>query len=329
MKRVALNFILLSLLISSIHSQLSEKERKNLLEKIFRRHNPNDLEKWNLFSKAHSDEEEQPKYDPEKIKEIINKYNFPESYNFIEEVNPPVYVKNQEYCGCCWAFAATTALAYRYFKKGIDIDLSPQYMLSCFSGDCDSGGYLIDTQFLLVNNGTVTETCMPFSSASGTKVEECPTKCKNSEAFIKYKSKNAYFTTFDYLDNYYDVVTIMMDQLINNGPLVTSILAYADLYDLIGPNCKNIIYKYDGKSDYGGAHAVVIVGYGYQDSKYYWIIQNSWGDTFCDNGFAKIEFGQINIENIAFSEPYIETAEDPAKKEISVNLKLREDCRYE
>ena len=75
MKRVTLNFILLlMLLISSIQSQLSEKERKNLLEKIFKRHNPNDLEKWNLFSKANSDEEEEPKYNPEKIKEIINKY---------------------------------------------------------------------------------------------------------------------------------------------------------------------------------------------------------------------------------------------------------------
>ena len=74
MKRSTLNFILLSLLITLIKSQLPEKERKNLLEKIFKRHNPNDLEKWNLFSKANSDEEEEPKYDPEKIKEIINKY---------------------------------------------------------------------------------------------------------------------------------------------------------------------------------------------------------------------------------------------------------------
>ena len=83
-----------------------------------------------------------------------------------------------------------------------------------------------------------------------------------------------------------------MDQLINNGPLVTHLSAYADLYDLIGPNCKNIIYKYDRKSDYGGAHAVVIVGYGYENSKYYWIIQNSWGDDFCDNDLQKLNLGK-------------------------------------
>ena len=33
------------------------------------------------------------------------------------------------------------------------------------------------------------------------------------------------------------------------------------------------IYKYDGKSELVTSHAVVIVGYGHEDSKYYWIIQ--------------------------------------------------------
>ena len=98
-------------------------------------------------------------------------------------------------------------MAYRYYKKGIDIDLSPQYMLSCYVGDCDTGGYLMDTQFLLVNNGTVTETCMPFTSGDGLRVEKCPNECKNGEEFIKYKSKNAYSSTFDFPDNYYDIVT--------------------------------------------------------------------------------------------------------------------------
>jgi len=310
--------------------ELTDEERQNLLEKVFKKKNKPEFEKWFFPAKDTNEEEGQSLiYDPQKIKEIINKYNFPESYNFINEVKPTVHIKNQENCGCCWAFASTTALAYRYFKKGINIDLSPQYMLSCFSGDCDSGGYLVDTQFLLVKNGTVTETCMPFTSAEGTRVEECPTRCKNSEEFVKHKAKNPYSATFDFTFNYYDVVTIMMDQLINYGPLVTHISAYADLSDLEGPRCKNIIYNYDGESDYEGGHAVVIVGYGYQNSKYYWIIQNSWGENFCDNGFAKIEFGQINIENIAFSEPYIETAEDPEEKDISVTLNLRDDCRYE
>ena len=52
--------------------------------------------------------------------------------------------------------------------------------------------------------------------------------------------------------------------------------------------------------------SVVIVGFGYINSKYYWLIQNSLGSDFCDNGFLKIEFGEIGIENIVFSQPYIQ-----------------------
>ena len=52
-------------------------------------------------------------------------------------------------------------------------------------------------------------------------------------------------------------------------------------------------------------------------------------EDFCDNGFAKIEFGEINVENIAFSEPYIEEEEDLEEKDISVKLNLRDDCRFE
>ena len=73
MKRVTLNYILLSLLISAIQSQLPERERKNLLKKLLKRNNPDDLKKWNLFAKANGNsDEETKKYDPQKIKEFKN-----------------------------------------------------------------------------------------------------------------------------------------------------------------------------------------------------------------------------------------------------------------
>ena len=54
-------------------------------------------------------------------------------------------VKNQGGCGSRWSFASTTALAYKYKAKGIDMDLSPQYPLSCYLKDCEKGDRLIDT----------------------------------------------------------------------------------------------------------------------------------------------------------------------------------------
>lgn len=69
------------------------------------------------------------------------------------------------------AFATTTALSYRFQKSGIDVDLSPQYLVSCLKKKCE-GEYPINAEFFLVKNGTVTESCMPYSSNYGT-VESC------------------------------------------------------------------------------------------------------------------------------------------------------------
>ena len=210
-------------------------------------------------------------------------------------------------------------------KKGIEVDLSPQYPISCYLSTCDNGDYLIDSQFNLVKNGTVTEECLPYSSDGGL-VGECPTKCKDNSELEKYYSLNAYsnFIT-DIKEHYYDVVTVIIDQLINYGPLVAGIDCYEDFQKISNKNdCFNTIYRYDGVSKNIGGHAVVIVGYGYENSKYYWIVQNSWGESYCNGGFVKIEFGQINVEKIGFSEPYIAGNEE--KKDISVKLNLKEDC---
>ena len=102
-------------------------------------------ETWNLFFKKYvkevshinieeeffDTELESISYDKAKIKELMKKYNFPEYYDFIEDTNATVHVKNQESCGCCWAMTSTTSLAYRYHKQGIEVDLSPQHELSC------------------------------------------------------------------------------------------------------------------------------------------------------------------------------------------------------
>jgi C1A family cysteine protease len=105
------------------------------------------------------------------------------NYDFFKETNCTPNIKDQEYCGSCWAFASTTALAYRYHKLGIDVDLSPQYLISCYLKDCSAGDYIINAQFALVTHGTVTEQCFPYSSGDGIIVDECPSECKNDEEF--------------------------------------------------------------------------------------------------------------------------------------------------
>ena len=215
MKNAILFLLLLELLISFIQSQLTKKERENLLNKYTKKIDKNFQSIFNRV-KSFFHNESYLTYEPSKIKEILDKYKFPQNYNFIEETNATVNIKDQVHCGSCWAFSSTTALAYRYHKLGIEVNLSPQYLLSCYLRDCNLGEYIINTYFALVNYGTVTEGCLPYSSGDGITIEDCPSICKNGEEMKIYYSKNAYSTQIDYYNgNYYDIVTIIIDQLIN------------------------------------------------------------------------------------------------------------------
>ena len=95
----------------------------------------------------------------------------------------------------------------------------------------------------------------------------------------KYYSQNAYMTQDYYSDDYfYDIILIIIDQLNTNGPVVSAIKVYGDFVDWHNDpiKCHNEIYSYDGKSELYGGHAVTIVGYGFINNQFYWLIQNSW-----------------------------------------------------
>ena len=306
---------------------MTEEQRQYFLKKYTTKITFDTLEQ-DLNNIKNEDEEEEEeknyiKYNKTKIDEIINKYGFATNFNYLDKNHINPIIKDQKNCSCCWSDSATTALAYGYQKiLNKEIDLSPQYAVSCYIKDCNVGNTILDAQLDLIVNGTVTEECFPFSSGNKS-IPACIDKCKNNETMIKYKAKNAYLTRDYYSeDTFYDIVALIMDQLHKFGPVVSGIELYQDFIHLglDRYNCPKTIYRYDGVSLDAGGHALTIVGYGLKDDIYYWIAQNSWSDSFCDNGFIKIEFGQIGIEQVSFVEPYLPNNES-IPKEISLSFK--------
>ncbi len=68
------------------------------------------------------------------------------------------------------------------------------------------------------------------------------------------------------------------------GPVTSGFIVYADFLTWNGQG----IYWYDKKAAKQGAHAVSIIGFGPN----YWIIRNSWGESWGDKGFFKLGINQ-------------------------------------
>ena len=219
------------------------------------------------------------------MKELIDLYHFPEEYNFIEDTKAEISYKNQGNCNCSWSISSTTASSYRFHKKGINIDLSPQYPLSCYIKNCSYENYLIDTQLNLVKNGTVSEECLPFISKDQQLLDDCPSSCKNGSSLVKYYSQKAYSVDEYYSEeNYYDIMLLTMDELIENGPIVAQLDLYQDLIEWNNnpEKCFDEVYKHKTQEEHIGKYYVTIVGYGYSYNKYYWLVQNSIGVEQCN-----------------------------------------------
>ena len=66
---------------------------------------------------------------------------------------------------------------------------------------------------------------------------------------------------------------------------------------------KSGIYVHTSGSELGG-HCVKPIGWGIQGGVKYWIIANSWGDSWGLSGYFWIEFGQCGIDDEAEAGKY-------------------------
>lgn len=86
----------------------------------------------------------------------------------------------------------------------------------------------------------------------------------------------------------------IMNEVYQRGPVACSIYASQALDDYTGG-----IFKYNGTEQQEANHEISIVGWGVEGDEKYWIIRNSWGSYWGENGFFRLLRGvnEILIED--------------------------------
>ena len=181
-------------------------------------------------------------------------------------------VKDQGSCGSCWSFSALGAVEGAYNVQqnnpNLDLDLAEQELVSCNGGGTCSGGWPSLALNYIKTNGILTETCFPYKTSD----VSCTTKKCNEP---KYKI-NSYESTTDF--------NRIKQILKSSGPL-SICLRWRIKFDENGVGkCMDTGWS---------GHAITLVGY--NDPGDYWIIKNSWGADWNDDGYAKIGYLECDI----------------------------------
>jgi len=211
----------------------------------------------------------------------------PGDYDWRTSNNPCMpQVQDQGRCGSCYAFAAVTVFSARrcaLLAKGNSppnlIFYSPQDLLSCniHTKMCDGG--IIDLSFRYFEDfGVVTQACQPYleSGNAGSASQECrPSTCStHGQIFQKEYCKRGSSVIIYGRER-------IKHEILTNGPVATFMEAFTDL-----TNYRSGIYKHTSGTSAGG-HAVVIVGWGVSGSVNFWIVKNSWGHLWGENGYFR------------------------------------------
>jgi len=191
-------------------------------------------------------------------------------------------VKDQGSCGSCWSFSTTGALEGAYYNKyGSLISFSEQNLVDCDNfrhGGSDLGcnGGLMDSAFSWVtkNGGLCTEAGYPYVSGTTQAAGDCKTTC----------AKNTGVAPKSYTDVTKNSDTAMMSAL-NKQPVSVAIEADQAAFQLY----KSGVFT----SACGDSldHGVLAVGYGTESGLDYYKVKNSWGTSWGDNGYIKLQRG--------------------------------------
>jgi len=209
----------------------------------------------------------------------VNLRDLPDSFDWRDE-GAVTEVKDQGYCGCCWAFGAVGALeSANFINTGELTELSEQQLVDCSTGwsehgysnyGCEGGDQAAAFDYIRDNEGIDTEGSYPYLAEDGT--------CTFNKADV-----GADDVGFTYLDSgdEDDLKTMVATK----GPVAVSMNCMDDMFDYGGG-----IYDNSDCDPNVLDHVVLLVGYGVDEDSgdEFWIVKNSWGADWGEAGYFRM-----------------------------------------
>lgn len=180
-------------------------------------------------------------------------------------------VKDQGYCGSCWAFSATEQIESDSMRTlGTNYILSPEQITQCdkTSYGCSGGWTEHAYNYVKSTGGLETNSDYPYTSYQGV------TGSCHSQSSL-YKIGVSKYTTINGETN-------MANYMLSTGPL--SVCLDANNWN----SYKGGIMTQCGKQV---DHCVQAVGVD-TGANGYWKVRNSWGTSWGENGYIRLAYGQ-------------------------------------
>ena len=233
-------------------------------------------------------------------------------------------IRDQGKCGISWALSTVDVAADRlslvqnlHWKNE---QLSVQNVLSCTDLEakdgCD-GGRVAYAWGFIKDRGVVTENCYPYGSGSTGRIDGCQLHLTETDlqniaqhrkvTNIKCPSgNNGQHFNFGPAYRVRDEDRSIKYELYFRGPVQATMRVTPEFFLY-----KSGVYRCGGSSydrqnpryaNLAGYHSVRLLGWGKsynsntQQEENYWIVANSWGTGWGENGYFHIRFGECEIE---------------------------------